>query len=98
MKNRRYYSHYTFIYPDILLKNHIVEINENDVIVNVFPFEKELERTEFYSGLLAFIPLEIKINKNELLDEIKEKQLKKAILDFPFQGKYRLSHLESFRI
>lgn len=53
---KRYYSHYTFIYPDIYLKNHIVEMDSDGHIVNCFPFEKEIERTEFYSGLLIFIP------------------------------------------
>jgi hypothetical protein len=53
---KRYYSHYTFIYPDISLKNHIVELNDNDEITTYFPFGTEIEKTEFYSGLLIFLP------------------------------------------
>ncbi|MDH6309643.1 hypothetical protein M2451_002173 [Dysgonomonas sp. PFB1-18] len=53
---KRYYSHYTFIYPDICLKNHIVELNDDDKITTYFPFEAEIEKTEFYSGLLIFLP------------------------------------------
>lgn len=53
---KRYYSHYTFIYPDIYLKNHVVEMDDNERIIRVFPFTKEVEKTEFYSGLLMFLP------------------------------------------
>ncbi|NDV78529.1 hypothetical protein [Dysgonomonas sp. 511] len=53
---KRYFSHYTFIYPDIFLKNYIVEVNDSSVITNVFPFEKEIEKTEFYPGILVFLP------------------------------------------
>lgn len=56
---KRYYSHYAFIYPDIYLKNYIVEMGDDNRIVRAFPFEKEVERTEFYSGLLLYIPLEL---------------------------------------
>lgn len=56
---KRYYSHYTFIYPDVYLKNYIVELDENRKIVHYFPFEKEIEKTEFYSGLLIFVPQDI---------------------------------------
>lgn len=53
---RRYFSHYTYIHPNIYLKNHIVELDDEYHILKVFPFEKEIERTEFYSGILIFIP------------------------------------------
>lgn len=67
---RRYYSHYTYIYPDICLKNHIVEVDdEAEKIIRYFPFEKEIENTEFYSGLLIFLPLDVSINNH--LDSIK---------------------------
>lgn len=51
---RRYYSHYTFIYPSTYLKNHIVEMDSANHITSVFPFTEEIEKTEFYSGLLIF--------------------------------------------
>lgn len=52
----RYYSHYIFIYPDTYLKNYIVETDGKGRILKVFPFESEVEKTEFYSGLLIFLP------------------------------------------
>jgi hypothetical protein len=53
---RRYYSHYTFIYPNICLKNHIVELDDEGRIAGYFPFVKEIEKTEFHAGLLIFLP------------------------------------------
>lgn len=70
---KRYYSHYTFIYPDIYLKNHIVEMDSDGHIVNCFPFEKEIERTEFYSGVLAFIPQDFSSDVNMYLINIRSK-------------------------
>ena len=52
---RRFYSHFTFIYPDTYLKNVIVEINNQNQIIDIFSFEKEIENTEFYSGWLCFL-------------------------------------------
>lgn len=72
---KRYYSHYTFIYPDTYLKNSIVEMDETNNIVNVFPYEKELESTTFHPGVLFFIPNSFRINsylitytKNKIAD------------------------------
>lgn len=53
---KRYYSHYTFIYPDIYLKNHVVELDEENRLIRYFLFDKEIERTEFYSGWLVLLP------------------------------------------
>lgn len=53
---KRFLSHYTFIYPDVYLKNTVVELNDKGNILKIFPFEKEIEKTEFYSGLLMFLP------------------------------------------
>lgn len=55
---KRYYSHYTFIYPDVRLKNYVIELLGNR-IVKIFPFEKEIANTEFYSGTLFFLPIDI---------------------------------------
>ncbi|NDV69552.1 hypothetical protein [Dysgonomonas sp. 25] len=52
----RFYSHYTFIWPDIYLKNVVVELDAENKIQRIFPFEKEIENTEFHSGWLYFIP------------------------------------------
>lgn len=58
-KYRRFFSHYTFIYPDLFLKNVVVELNEEGRINSIFPFEHEIENTEFYSGKLFFLPVDI---------------------------------------
>lgn len=64
---KRYYSHYIFIYPDIYLKNHVIELDTNNRIVDLFPFEKEIENTSFYSGLLYIIPVKYTLGKDLLL-------------------------------
>ncbi|GEM_PF-6227987 len=69
----RYFSHYTFIYPDIYLKNHIVEMNDDGHIVRYFPFEKEIEKTEFHSGLLMFVPKDITLDEILYMKDIQLK-------------------------
>ncbi len=69
---RRFYSHYAFIFPDTYLKNHILEIDENDRISGCFPFEREIENTSFFSGLLLYVPDEVIINK-AYIEDIKNK-------------------------
>ncbi|MBD8388807.1 hypothetical protein [Dysgonomonas sp. BGC7] len=61
---KRFYSHYTFIYPDTYLKNNVVELDSENKIVRYFPFCREIEKTEFYSGLLIFYPGNINITEN----------------------------------
>lgn len=95
MKNQRYYSHYTFIYPDILLKNHIVELDNDGFMVNVFPFEKEVERTEFYSGLLAFIPKDADIQE-DFLAIIERADIKNENLNVYPDEKFYFLHFENF--
>lgn len=51
----RFFSHYTFIYPQTYLSNHIVELSDNK-IVSYFPYEKQISHTFFVSGLLILIP------------------------------------------
>ena len=58
---RRYYSHYTYIHPDIYLKNYVIGLDYTNHIIEYFPFEKEVESTEFYSGMLIFLPQNISI-------------------------------------
>lgn len=60
---KRYYSHYTFIYPDTYLKDTVVELDNTNNIIKVFPFEKEIERTQFLPGVLFFVPNSMRINK-----------------------------------
>lgn len=40
---KRYYSHYTFIYPDIYLKNHVVEMDDNERIIRFSLYERSGE-------------------------------------------------------
>lgn len=75
---KRYYSHYSFIYPDIYLKNSVVEIDQDNCIVSCFPYEKEIERTSFYSGLLLYIPVGISVDKSyirQIKDKIGDKNI-----------------------
>lgn len=74
---KRYYSHYTFIYPDTYLKDTVVEMDDTNNIVKVFPFEKELERTQFHSGALFFVPNSMRINKYFV--DFTKKQIFKAL-------------------
>ncbi len=63
---KRFYSHYTFIYPDIYLKNHIVECDDRGRIVACYPFEKEIESTQFFNGMLFFVPQHIAVENVKL--------------------------------
>lgn len=56
---KRYFSHYTFIYPDILLKNHVLELSEGDVVF--YQYTHEIANTEFYSGLIICLPENISL-------------------------------------
>lgn len=53
---RRFYSHYAFIYPDIYLKDCIVELDLSKNNITYYPFIHEVANTEFYSGWLFFVP------------------------------------------
>lgn len=71
---QRYYSHYTFIYPDKIFKNHIVTLDKFKQIVSCQPFNKETAHTFFHSGILFLIP--ISINATPILvDNLKKKLL-----------------------
>lgn len=66
---KKYFSHYTFIYPNTHLANHIVELDDNDRIISYCPYEKQLSETSFVSGLLILLPqgIEFAEVKDELL-------------------------------
>lgn len=85
---RRFYSHYTFIFPDICLKDVVVELDSENHIKLVFPFEKEIENTQFYSGFLIYLPQDISPS-TILLNEVKNKEyrpIEKAYsLDLTFE-------------
>ena len=89
---KRYYSHYTFIYPNIYLKNYIVEVNDKGQITNAFPFRSEVEKTEFYSGLLLFYPVGVEVN---LQDRLKSDLFINPNKSLEFAcKKYNITHIE----
>jgi hypothetical protein len=89
----RYYSHYTFIYPDIYVKNYIVEMDNNGKIIRIFPYDREVEKTEFYSGLLAFIP-EGESPEWELF-VLRKESWNSLVSDQSFTESYRVWHKDS---
>lgn len=93
----RYYSHYTFIYPNTFLKNHIVETDGQGHILKLFPFENEIAKTEFYSGLLIFIPSATTYQKDDILKIIYGTDTKGYNIDniSPYIS-YNLYHEEDF--
>lgn len=89
---KRYYSHYTFIYPNIYLKNYIVEVNDKGQITNAFSFRSEVEKTEFYSGLLLFYPVGVEVNlQDRLKSDLFINPNKSLVL---FCEKYNITHIE----
>lgn len=58
------------------MQNHIVEMDDDRRIIRVFPYDKEVEKTEFYSGLLIFLPDNIPFTK-ELQENIKKSDFSK---------------------
>lgn len=52
---KRFFSHYTFIYPNLFLKSHVVEELSNGIL-NYYPYTHEIANTEFHSGLLIYLP------------------------------------------
>lgn len=97
----RYYSHYIFIYPDIYLKNCVVETNGAGYITRIFSFEKEIEKTEFYSGLLIFLPDTGLNQEKSLLEKIDKADFKESNVDTTLSLltiKYKLHHKEDFAI
>ncbi|WP_163305969.1 hypothetical protein [Dysgonomonas sp. 521] len=94
---KRYYSHYTFIYPDIYLRNSVVEVNNESQITNVSAFDIEIESTEFYSGLLLFIPVDTELS-GEVEADI-QNQIFSNTNTAPIPDKrYRMIHNEDFTI
>lgn len=94
---KRYYSHYTFIYPDIYLRNCVVEVNDESQITNVFTFDKEIERTEFYSGLLLFMPVDTELSKKTESDI--ENRLFSDKSHIPVSDiRYKIIHNDDFAI
>jgi len=94
---KRFYSHYSFIYPDTYLKNHIVEMDDNRNIIKVFRYEKEVEKTEFYSGLLVFLPDSVELSVEFFNLDHNNFSSDKDVSDFTIQA-YQVYHEEIGKI
>jgi len=93
---KRYYSHYTYIHPDIFLKNSIVETDDECRITRIFPFDREIERTEFYSGLLLFLQEGIDLSE-DMYGRIKDADFISVGLDISLNDHYSIIiHKEDF--
>lgn len=66
--SQRYFSHYTFIYPDKFYKNYIVELDAEGYITSLYTFSREVPNTIFQSGTIVFLP-------DHLIDSIDIKDL-----------------------
>ena len=93
---KRYFSHYTYIYPDIYLKSHIVEMDDDGKIIRWFPFEREIEKTEFYDGVVVFVPE----GKEDIIASLHERlkglcfenEYSSLDLNNAFDGVYKMFH------
>lgn len=92
---KRYYSHYTYIYPDLFLKNCIVETDDEYRIISVFPFSKEIEKTEFYSGLLLFVEPLVSLTEDVYV-KIEQADFKSQSLNISSTIGYKMIHEEDF--
>lgn len=92
---RRFFSHYIYLEPAILLKNFIVEMDDERHIINLYPFEKEIERTEFYSGILVFVE-DNQSSTQISLEKIKKIEPKREDFIFDIGKKYKMLHFEDF--
>ena len=52
---KRFSAHVVFLPPDTVLKMHVIEVDENNRLQAVFPLEKEIAGTEFYSGGIVIV-------------------------------------------
>lgn len=71
-------------------------MDEKKHIKRLFSFEREIERTEFYSGLLAFVPSSVKISKEQLLEEIRKIYTDGNNSEFYSEDEYELFHFENY--
>ncbi len=87
---KRIGAHYLYINPDILLKNGVIEIDNNGVVSDYFSLDNTLvesAHTEFYTGLLtpAFGITELtenNISPIQYLKKIQQHSPESSILDF----------------
>lgn len=53
---KRYASHFLFLSGHGYLKQHVVEIGEEQHISRIFPLTEEVEDTEWLPGVIALLP------------------------------------------
>ncbi|MDR1527036.1 MAG: hypothetical protein LBS46_05105 [Dysgonamonadaceae bacterium] len=49
---KRLAAHYVLLPDDRLLKQHYVELDDENRLLGVFPLDKEIAHTVFYNGIL----------------------------------------------
>lgn len=90
---KRYYSHYIYIYPDIFMKNCVIEMDDKHRIIHIFQFKKEVEKTEFYSGLLLFLPEGTDLSE-DMFTKIKDADFKSVDMNISSDNSYYFIHRE----
>ena len=79
---KRIGAHYLYINPDVLLKNGVVEIDDNGVVTDYFSLndiDVESANTEFYTGFL--VPAFVNATIHQLW-EMQQKFPNATIIDF----------------
>ncbi len=89
---KRTAAHYLYINPDVLLKNGVIEVDENGIVTGYFSLDNtrvETAHTEFYTGLLtpAFGITKSQEKENLIsivqhLQEMQQRFPESSILDF----------------
>ena len=83
---KRYYSHYTIIHPSLFLKNHVVELDEENRLIRYYPYQNEIRNTEFYSGLLIFVSLGQALDFSFIQECWNSKQIERLESFFEMKG------------
>ena len=64
---KRYAAHYILVQPNCVLKQHYIELNDNNCILKVAPLTEEIAGTAFYDGIIFPSSLE-QINQPMLVE------------------------------
>ena len=78
---KRYAAHYIYLSPEKIYKLHVIELNEDGTIRQLFPLTVEIESTIFINGTLVVCPKDI---SSTIIQDIKtlEELSKLTPLDF----------------
>lgn len=49
---KRFAAHYIFIAPETRLKQHYIELSDDNTLIGIFPLTHEIAQTAFYNGTL----------------------------------------------